>query len=94
MRTGKRYESTISASTGLKNLSVLRLHKVATLEEGLITRRLGRLGQPHLTAIDRALMSALGIDPHPILQAEYQKLAALLEAEGEPAVLSTIRARA
>lgn len=82
-----------SASTGLKSLSVLRLHKIATLEEGLITRRLGRLSQSLLAAIDQALMSALGIDPRPILQIEYQKLAALLRAEGEAALLSTIRAR-
>lgn len=81
-----------SVSTGLKNSSVLRLHKIATLEEGLITRRLGRLNQPLLAAIDQALMLALWIDPRPILQLEYQKLAALLQAEGEAALLSTIRA--
>lgn len=82
-----------TASAGLKSSSVLRLHKLATLEEGLITRRLGQLGQPVLTAIDKALMSALGIDPHPFVQAEYQKLATLLLTEGEVAVLSAIQAK-
>jgi mRNA interferase MazF len=82
-----------AASTGLKNSSVLRLHKLATLEDGLITRRLGQLGQSLLTVVDKALMSALGVDPHPLVQAEYQKLATLLLAEGDAAVLSAIRAR-
>lgn len=44
--------------------------------------------------IDNALLSALGIDLQPFLQAEYQKLADLLESEGETALLATIQARA
>lgn len=82
-----------SASTGLKHLSVLRLHKIATLEDRLITRSLGRLSQTLLASVDQALMAGLGIDSLPILQTEYQKLVALLRAEGEAALLATIRAR-
>lgn len=80
-------------SNGLKNQSVLRLHKIATLEERLITRRLGRLSQSVLPSVDNALLSAIGVDLQPILQAEYQKLADLLESEGETALLAAIQAR-
>lgn len=82
-----------TASNGLKKQSVLRLQKIATLEEGLITRRLGSLSRPVLQTIGNALLSALDIDLKPFLQAEYQKLVDLLESEGEKALLIAIQAR-
>ncbi len=82
-----------TVSTGLKKVSVLRSHKIATLEQGLVTRRLGRLDQPLLTSVDKALVSGLGIDTDPILQAEYQRLADIYQADGEWAVISAIQAR-
>ncbi len=48
-------------TTGLKTNSVIRLDKIATIESSLITRRLGKLAQDRLPAIDQALISALHI---------------------------------
>lgn len=47
--------------TGLKTDSFIRLDKIATIERHLITRRLGKLGQSKLTAVDQALIKALHI---------------------------------
>ena len=47
--------------TGLKTDSFIRLDKIATIERYLITRRLGKLGQNKLTAVDQALIKALRI---------------------------------
>jgi mRNA interferase MazF len=47
--------------TGLKTNSIIRLDKIATIERRLITRRLGKLGQSKLTAVDQALITALRI---------------------------------
>jgi mRNA interferase MazF len=49
------------ATTGLRVTSVLRLHKLVTIEERLVVRRLGRIG-PRLSAeVDRLLRVALGL---------------------------------
>lgn len=49
------------ASTGLRVTSVLRLHKLATVEQRVIVRRLGRVG-PQLSAeVDKLLRVALGL---------------------------------
>jgi len=47
--------------TGLKTDSVIRLDKLATIERRLITRRLGKLSQSKLFAVDKALLAALQI---------------------------------
>jgi len=49
--------------TGLKTDSVIRLDKLATIERRLITRRLGKLGQNKLSAVDKSLLVALHISP-------------------------------
>lgn len=74
---------------GLKKVSIMRLRKIATLEQELVTRRLGKLDQGLLTAVDTALLHGLGID---VLRREYQRLAALLEDEGVTAVVEHIHA--
>ncbi|HUY12051.1 MAG TPA: type II toxin-antitoxin system PemK/MazF family toxin [Terriglobia bacterium] len=49
------------ANTGLRVTSVVRLHKLVTVEEGVVVRRLGRFG-PRLSAeVDRLLRVALGL---------------------------------
>lgn len=79
-----------SRSTGLKKASVIRLRKLATLEEALVTRRLGKLDKGLVTAVDQALLQGLGIDTSHILREEYQKLAAMMQIEGDMTVLAHI----
>jgi len=38
--------------TGLRVSSVVRLHKLVTVEEGIVTRRLGRVGPRLLAEVD------------------------------------------
>ncbi len=47
--------------TGLHVTSVLRLHKLATVERSVITRRLGRIGPQLQTEVDRILRVVLGL---------------------------------
>jgi mRNA interferase MazF len=78
-------------STGLKKTSVIRLRKLATLEQSLITRLLGRLDQSLLTAVDQALLEALEVDKELIIREEYQRLSVMLANQGETAVIAHIR---
>ena len=50
------------SATGLKKESVIRLRKLATLEQTLVTRRLGKLNQGLIKDVDKALLNGLGID--------------------------------
>lgn len=80
-------------ATGLKKASVVRLRKVATLEQALVTRKLGNLDQNLLTAVDKALVYSLGIDTSFVSKDTYQKLAIMLQREGETAVLTHIQSK-
>lgn len=73
--------------------SVVRLRKLATLEQSLITRLLGRLSQDLLMAMDDALLAGLGIDVNRYVRAEYQQLMELWRDQGETAVLSYIQSK-
>lgn len=50
------------SASGLKKESVIRLRKLATLEQTLVTRRLGKLDQRLIKDVDKALADGLGID--------------------------------
>ena len=78
-------------STGLKVASIIRLRKVATLEESLITRSLGQLPPVLLTAVDEALLAGLGIDVNRYIQAEYDQLFEVWQSQGETAVIAYIQ---
>jgi mRNA interferase MazF len=47
--------------TGLRVQSVIRLHKLATVEQSVITRRLGRIGPQLQAEVDQRLRVALGL---------------------------------
>jgi mRNA interferase MazF len=47
--------------TGLRVASVLRLHKLVTVERSLIVRRLGQIGPQLQTEADRLLRAVLGL---------------------------------
>lgn len=47
------------ATTGLRVTSVVRLHKLVTVEQGIVIRRLGRFGPRLLAEVDRRLRAAL-----------------------------------
>ncbi len=47
--------------TGLRVKSVIRLHKLVTVEHALIRRRLGRVGPQLQTEVDRLLRVVLGL---------------------------------
>jgi len=47
--------------TGLRVTSVLRLHKLATVERAVIVRRLGRIGPQVQAEVDRLLPTVLGL---------------------------------
>jgi len=47
--------------TGLRVTSVLRLHKLATVERVVIVRRLGRIGPQLQAEVDRLLPTVLGL---------------------------------
>lgn len=79
------------AATGLKVPSVIRLRKLATLDQNLITRRMGRLSASLLTAVDEALLHGLGVDINHLVKKEHQLLTEMLHTEGETAVLSHIQ---
>ncbi|MBX3061212.1 MAG: type II toxin-antitoxin system PemK/MazF family toxin [Anaerolineae bacterium] len=81
------------AATGLKVPSVIRLRKLATLEQNLITRRMGRLSSGLLTAVDEALLLALDIDANRMVAREYKQLLAILQNQGETAVITYIRSK-
>jgi mRNA-degrading endonuclease toxin of MazEF toxin-antitoxin module len=49
------------AQTGLRVTSVIRLHKLVTVERTLIRRRLGRIGPRLQAEVDRLLRLALGL---------------------------------
>jgi mRNA interferase MazF len=85
--------STSFVSMGLKVASIIRLRKVATLEESLITRSLGQLTPDLLTAVDEALLVGLGIDIHPHIQAEYDSLFEVWQRQGETAVITYIQSK-
>lgn len=82
------------ALTGLTAPSMLRTTKLVTLSGALLRRWLGRLG-PLLTAdLDRALITALGINTAPERDAarreERTRLARLHAAGGTPALLADL----
>lgn len=81
------------AATGLKVPSVIRLRKLATLEQNLITRRIGRLSSGLLTAVDNALLIALDIDTNRVVAREYKQLLTILQNQGETAVIAHIRSK-
>jgi mRNA interferase MazF len=47
--------------TGLRVTSVLRLHKLAAVEQSIVVRRLGRIGPQLQTEVDRLLCQVLGL---------------------------------
>jgi mRNA interferase MazF len=47
--------------TGLRKSSVIRLHKLATVEQSVIQRRLGRIGAQLQAEADRLLRLVLGL---------------------------------
>ena len=47
--------------TGLRVRSVIRLHKLATVEQFIITRRLGSIGPQLQSEVDQRLKLALGL---------------------------------
>jgi mRNA interferase MazF len=49
------------ARTGLRVTSVLRLHKLATVERSVIVRRLGRIGPQLQGEVDRLLRTVVGL---------------------------------
>lgn len=49
------------AQTGLKVPSVVRVHKLVTVERSVIIRRLGRLKGELLTEVDKRLRIVLGV---------------------------------
>jgi mRNA interferase MazF len=49
------------AQTGLRVTSVLRLHKLATVEATVVVRRLGRIGPGLQSDVDRILRQVLGL---------------------------------
>jgi mRNA interferase MazF len=49
------------ALTGLRVTSVLRLHKLATVEQSVVTRRLGRLGPQLQVEADARLRVVVGL---------------------------------
>ncbi len=49
------------SNTGLRMASVLRLHKLVTVESKVITRRLGRIGPQLQVDVDRLLRLVLGL---------------------------------
>jgi mRNA interferase MazF len=48
-------------ATGLRVASVIRLHKLASVEVKVVARRLGRLGPNLQSEVDRCLKAALGL---------------------------------
>lgn len=76
--------------TGLKKASIIRLRKLATLEQALITRRLGNLDTQVIQLLDIKLISSLGIDTNQIIKAEYQRLAEMIREKGAAYVISLI----
>ena len=49
------------ALTGLRMTSVIRLHKLATVERFVIVRRLGRIGPQLQAEVDRLLRLVVGV---------------------------------
>ena len=49
------------AQTGLRVASVLRLHKLVTVESAVIMRRLGKIGPQLQAEVDRRLRLVLGL---------------------------------
>ena len=49
------------AQTGLRVTSVIRLHKLVTVERAIIIRRLGRIGPLLQAEVDRLLRVVLGL---------------------------------
>ena len=49
------------AQTGLRVTSVIRLHKLVTVERTVILRRLGRIGPQSQAEVDRLLRVVLGL---------------------------------
>jgi mRNA interferase MazF len=47
--------------SGLRVTSVIRLHKLATVDHAIIARRLGRLGPRLQSEVDRLLRQVLGL---------------------------------
>jgi mRNA interferase MazF len=47
------------AGTGLRLASVMRLHKIVTVERPMVVRRLGKIGSSLQSEVDRALPQAL-----------------------------------
>jgi mRNA-degrading endonuclease toxin of MazEF toxin-antitoxin module len=47
--------------TGLRVRSVIRLHKLAAIEQAIISRRLGRIGPQLQAEVDQRLKVALGL---------------------------------
>ena len=82
------------ALSGLSSASKVRPTKLVTLNRSLVTRWLGRLGPLWMWDLDRALVTALGINTVPYReegrQEERQRLAALHAAGGAGSVLADL----
>jgi mRNA-degrading endonuclease toxin of MazEF toxin-antitoxin module len=49
------------ASTGLRVTSVIRVHKLAAVEQAVVVRRLGKVGPMLQAEVDRLLRTVLGL---------------------------------
>lgn len=80
--------------SGLSVSSKIRATKLVTLNRTLITRWLGRLGPLLIADLDRALISALGINTVPYReqgrQEERGRMVALYTAGGEVSLLADL----
>ena len=79
------------SQTGLKVPSVIRLNKLATIDQHLVTRRIGKLTIHHLHTLDEKVTSALGIDIARYYTQERQRLATLLNNQGVEALLQALK---
>jgi len=84
--------------TGLRAPSKVRAGKLVTLARRLVVRWLGRLGPLLCVDLDRALVTALGLDIVPYMEegrrAERRRLVALHSAGGSAALLADLGVRA
>lgn len=75
------------AQSGLKVPSVIRLNKLATVEQRLLTRRIGSLTTNLVHLLDQKLVHALGIAIGPFLDQEHERLRNIFNTQGAEAVM-------
>ncbi len=77
--------------TGLKVPSVLRLNKIATIAQHLVTRRIGHLTTNQLLVLDGKLSDALGINVNRYYTQERRRLADLFQQQGLEVLLREVQ---